>query len=248
MVQSGKGIPIVFIHGFCEDMSIWDSVTSSLTQDCRAITIDLPGFGKSDNLEIPQSLADLAKQVHQKITAIGITQYAVVGHSLGGYVSLELAKQYSHNITGIALIHSTAFADDPEKQRTRLKTIDFVRKRGVNRFVRSFVPQLFADKTHPSIDTVLTQAVNTKLEVLEKYTLLMKDRSDNSSTFKNWKKVCFFIVGLEDGLVPIAMSRMHKKLMSADHYIELEKVAHMGMYESPDQIASLIRKFSTNIS
>ena len=238
--SAGKGLPLVLLPGFCEDLSIWDAITPELSQQCNVITIDLPGFGGSAHLPTTTSLTSIAKQVNNFIQSLDIQEYIVAGHSLGGYISLELAKLYPKSILGIGLIHSTAFADDDEKIKSRNKTIDFVRKRGVETFIKSFVPQLFSNKKSLNIGRMMDMAKNTPIESLINYTIAMKMRQDYTSTLINWTKPVIFVAGQNDTLVPIEKSKAHRDFIPERDIIELPEIGHMGMLEAPLQITKAL--------
>ena len=161
---------------------------------------------------------------------------------MGGYVSLELAKQYTTSILGIGLINSTAYADGEEKIHTRKKTIKFVEKRGVEAFINSFVPQLFADKTDEHITTVINFAKQTPMPSLINYTTAMMLRENNVALFKSWDKSLFFFAGTLDALVPIEKSRNHLYFIDNGDFMEHKLCAHMGMYEAPETLIELLLK------
>ena len=246
--RQGSGVAVVLLHGFCENLTIWDNITPTLNKTCEVITLDLPGFGGSRHLSAPTTLSEVAEKAHEFLQSIGVSEYVVVGHSLGGYLALELARQYSDAILGIGLIHSTAFADDEEKVNSRKKTIEFVQKRGVELFINSFVPQLFANKKHSNITTVVELAKRTPERSLINYTKAMMIRGNYLLTLKNWTKPLLFIAGTNDSIVPIDKSRKHLQYMSEACFFELPNVGHMGMYESPDEVTGLVGKLVWTIS
>ncbi|MEQ8576135.1 MAG: alpha/beta fold hydrolase, partial [Fulvivirga sp.] len=148
----GEGNPVILIHGFCETLAIWKPLLNKLVFSHKVITLDLPGFGKSPLPKTPFSIADIAEEVYQWMKENQLLNSVIIGHSLGGYVSLALTEKYPDSIKGFGLFHSTAFADDDEKKHSRNKTIAFVRKRGVKVFADSFVSQLIFVKNRDRLD------------------------------------------------------------------------------------------------
>ena len=110
---AGKGTTVVLIHGFCETSSLWKEMAAELANHYEVIVPDLPGFGKSELLKSEFQLSDVADHVHDWLVALQKEKVVVIGHSLGGYVALELAKRHSEILQGLGLFHSTAF-EDPE--------------------------------------------------------------------------------------------------------------------------------------
>lgn len=246
--STGSGVVFVLLPGFCENLLVWEDIVPELSQECNVITIDLPGFGMSNHLSAPTSLTQIAKQVHGLTQSLDIQKYIVAGHSLGGYIALELARLYPESILGIGLIHSTAFADDDEKTKSRDKTIDFVRKRGVDAFIKSFVPQLFSDKKSLNIPRVIDMTKTISAESLINYTIAMKQRQDYTRTLKNWSKPIIFVAGQNDTLVSIEKSREHQDFISQKCLIELPEIGHMGMFEAPFEITKALSSLVWTLS
>ena len=87
----GNGYPVVFLHGFLESISMWEYL--SLSQNNQKILIDLPGHGTSDFTKTTLfSMQSVAKEVKRVIDELNIQEYHLVGHSMGGYIGIELMK------------------------------------------------------------------------------------------------------------------------------------------------------------
>src|SRR5689334_9266912 len=107
----GEGKPVVLLHGFCESNQIWGVFANLLAQRCHLIIPDLPGFGKSELLRGSFSLDDVGRTLWQWLDSISVKNPVIVGHSLGGYVTLAMTDQRPDDIAGFSLFHSTAKAD-----------------------------------------------------------------------------------------------------------------------------------------
>lgn len=246
--EKGTGQILVLLPGFCESLSIWDAIVPAISKTCHVIAIDLPGFGGSSHITAPTSINQAARQIHQLVQSLNVEQYIVAGHSLGGYISFELARLYPDAVLGIGLIHSTAFTDDDDKIKSRKKVIEFVRNRGVEVFINSFVPQLFADKMSPNITAVINLAKNTPIQSLINYTLAMIEREDSTNTLSEWTKPLRFIAGEQDSIVTIDKSRAHLSHITADEYVEIPEVGHMGMIEAPSKIEKVLSDLVCTVS
>ena len=120
----GKGNPVVLQHGFGEDGDIWVHQIEALKNYYKLIIPDLPGSGKSDliaDMSI-EGMAEAIKEIIIQEIAAPTEQVCVIGHSMGGYITLALAEKYPQLLNAIGLIHSSAFADDDAKKATRQKT------------------------------------------------------------------------------------------------------------------------------
>ena len=122
----GKGPAVMFLHGFLENQSIWKDFSDSLKNKFTTICIDLPGFGKSDIFRADHSMIFMAEKVHQVLERENVAKCILVGHSMGGYVSLAFAKRYPDLLSGLVLFHSQAAADSLEGKKNRDRTIAVV--------------------------------------------------------------------------------------------------------------------------
>ena len=120
----GRGEPIVLVHGLGGSHRSWDAVVPSLQSHRDVIALDLPGFGDSPPLPAasPHTPAMLAAAVERLLDALGLDRPHVAGHSLGGWVALELAASgRANSVTAFCpagLWASTA----PRDVRVRLRT------------------------------------------------------------------------------------------------------------------------------
>jgi pimeloyl-ACP methyl ester carboxylesterase len=246
--KQGDGFPILFLHGFCETHEIWDEFIKPLISEFQIFTLDLPGFGKSPLLSGPISIDLVADQIAEWIVGNKISQCIVIGHSLGGYVALSLVERYPHIVRGLGLFHSTSFADTEEKKKNRNRIIEFVSKNGVQPFIDTYVPGLFYSKTNPSIQAVYEIAKGTKKEALIQYTKAMRDREEKASVLRNPDLPKLIIAGVEDTSVSIESSREMLQIAQNCSFHELEKVAHMGIFEAQTGCQKIIKNFSLNIT
>jgi pimeloyl-ACP methyl ester carboxylesterase len=249
--QIGKGTPIVFIHGFCENKQIWDSYLINLLSDFQIISLDLGGFGDSAHL-LPQpcSIESLAEQVCDLLQCIKITKAIFVGHSLGGYVALALAEKYPEMIQKLCLFHSTALADSEEKKEIRNKVIDFVQKVGGERYIESFVSPLFCQKRLEELKQeilfVEKIAKKTPLGTIVSVIKAMRDRKSRLNVIREATFPILFIIGKEDGAVSF---ESYQEQITANPLVEtciLEETGHMGMFERPQETLEAIKKFCKN--
>lgn len=242
----------VFLHGFCEDSRIWVDFVQPLKKDNRVILIDLPGFGNS-SLGNCESLTDYAMVVHdvlaEKISME--SKIILVGHSLGGYVVLELMEHFPHLFAGATLFHSHPFGDTEEKKISRSKNIQFVEKNGSELFVKTLIPGLFSNqfkKENPAVvEKLIEQAKTQSKEGITKALSAMISRKVHTETLKNSQIPVQFIIGAEDEVIPLAQGVAQSYLPNVALIHILQAVAHQGMYEAPVECAQHLLEFSTFI-
>lgn len=248
--EKGEGQPLVLIHGFCEIGEMWTDFAASLSEEFRVICPDLPGCGKSPLTLSQNTLEEVAVQLEEWMEENDIIDPIVIGHSLGGYVTLALLELMGNKIKAVGLFHSTAFADDEEKKRMRDRTVIFLKKHGVDKFVTSFVPPLIPEhkreEFQAEIEVALAQAKQSTLEGLIAYTKAMRNREDRFEVLDNFSRPKLMIAGTEDGAVKIDASRKHKEAVSDYH--ELEGVGHLGMIELKPESLKIVRAFCERVS
>ncbi len=244
--EEASGPPLVFLHGFCETHEIWNAFVKPLSTQFRIVMIDLPGFGRSEILPTPFTIDDVGDSVANWLIENKILKSILIGHSLGGYVTLSVAERHSQLLEGFSLFHSIAFEDTLEKRENRNKVIEFVRKNGVQPFIESFVPGLFFDKSSPSILHVEKIASQTKAETLVGYSIAMRDRPDRSSALKS-SIPKLLLAGTEDALIPLDVSLKMARMSENSSFFELKNTAHMGFFESEKECQLIIRRFAERI-
>lgn len=244
--EKGKGRPLILIHGFCETSRMWTDFAEKLSTDFRVICPDLPGIGDSPISGDQITLEETAVILEEWMEANDIQNPIVIGHSLGGYVTLALVELMGSRLKALGLFHSSAFADSPDKKEMRDRAIVFLKKHGVDKFVTSFVPPLFPENRREELSAEIERAIEegkrSSLDGLVAFTGAMRDRKERIDVLKNFSGPKLLIAGTEDGAVKIEASRAQKAAVT--HYVELEGVGHMGMVEKKEETLNLIREFA----
>jgi len=243
---SGQGPVVLFIHGFCEDLSIWTN-SSEYLNNYTILSIDLPGFGKSEFIQ-NQDLATIANEINILLEQLEVDQVTLIGHSLGGYVGLTFAELFPNKINGLGLFHSTVFADSNEKKENRNKTIEFINKHGVGNFANSFVGTLFYPENRATFEKEILElsnvVKNTSKEAVIQTTKAMRDRKDFSNFIASINIPLLFIVGKEDQAVPLSKSIEQSHIAPDTTLLILSKTAHMGMFENEKKTYLAVKNFA----
>ncbi|HTJ49540.1 MAG TPA: alpha/beta hydrolase [Cyclobacteriaceae bacterium] len=242
--ELGSGPTLLLIHGFPMNSEVWNEFRKPLSKHFHVITIDLPGFGTSSSLKEGFSIDDVAEIVIEWLEKKKINNCVVVGHSLGGYVALAMARKKPEMFAGVGLFHSTAQPDSDEKKVSRLKVVEFIERNGVLAFTSNFIPQLFADQEHPAIEKVRSIAIKSTSDTVKGYTLAMRNRPSSSDVLENFDKPVLFLAGSKDGGIPVETILHQASLCQRPDVQVLEGVAHMGMFENSDKTAAIIIQFS----
>jgi pimeloyl-ACP methyl ester carboxylesterase len=239
----GSGSPVVLIHGFPMHSAVWESFAQKLSKKYKVYTPDLPGFGKSTTLEFPFTIDDVGKAIAVWLEENKIRGAALIGHSLGGYVALSVAKARPDLISKLGLFHSTAYADNAEKKESRNKVLEFIDKNGVETFTSNFIAPLFADPGHPAIATVRALAMQSNASSVKGYTQAMRDRPDRTDVLRNFASSILLIGGEKDAGISPQSLKEQASICKLPTLEILPNVAHMGMFENERQTLEIISKF-----
>ena len=239
----GQGPHLSFLHGFCENQSIWLETVDRLKDNYSCLLIDLPGFGKS-SLNGPYSLQEVAQMLHELHLELEIEATTVFGHSMGGYIGLELLKNYPEHIMGLGLIHSTALADSEEKKLSRQKVIDFLATHKASDFLKTFYPQLVSPSNlDEHKDTLWYLVRKTKSESIVEATRAMMNRADHQKTLENTDRPILFLTGDEDAHFSVESIYKQASNCKSAQISLIEKVGHLSLMEAPEKCQHAIQEF-----
>jgi pimeloyl-ACP methyl ester carboxylesterase len=245
--DTGKGRVIVFLHGFLSSHKVWDEYAKQLSNKFRIIAIDLPGHGKTPSIGYYHSMELMAQSVKAVLDKVRVRRYVLIGHSMGGYVSLAFAELYPENIAGLSLCHSTSYTDNEAKKIDRSRMIQFIKKGNKNLIVNSveslFTPEK-AKRNKKKIKTALAIANTVSKQSIINSLEGMKERKCRDLILKFSDYPILFIIGKKDNVVSEESMYSQIGLCKFPEIAMMEKESHMGFYEEPDMIIPEITGFA----
>jgi len=242
----GNGRPVMLVHGFGEDAGIWQNQIEFLKNKYQVIVPDLPGTGESEMIS-DMSIEGMAEVLHAVIHEENIETCTVIGHSMGGYITLAIADKYWNHINAFGLLHSTAFADTEEKKATREKGIKFISRHGAFEFLKTTTPNLFSENSRLFIPKTIEIFINSlsKLttESLIAYYKAMINRPKRTEVLEHTQVPVLFIAGEHDIAVPFSDSLKQCHLPEKCYFHILSGSGHMGMLEETDKVNRILEGF-----
>lgn len=237
--EEGTGKVLVCVHGFLESSKMWSSL--NFGKHLRKICVDLPGHGASEfveNVEIVQ----MAELVQEVLDALGVLNYAVIGHSMGGYVALELLN-HDPRCERIVLMNSNTWSDDPQKQVDRKRVAELV-LHSKKHFIYEAIPHLFWHPENFSIQVkaLIHEAGAMQAEGIGAASMAMAKRLDHTELARAAGHSVFLIQGVNDAVVPVERMRA-TALNRSCLYAEIEDCAHMAHIEQGAQVETLVKQF-----
>lgn len=240
-------LTLMLVHGFPERGNIFHAQVAALAPYYNLLVPDLPGSGDSPFNPTLKSVADFADALEFIIATEQINKLVITGHSMGGYIALAFAEKYPERLSGLGLLHSTAFADSNEKKANRLKAIRTMQSYGGPAFLKSMIPALFGDSftaAHPEIIHQLILAGDRfETSALQQYYQIMHDRIDRTILFTRLSVPFLFVSGTQDKAAPAADIITQSTLPEIAMIDILEETGHMGFIEKPARVNQLLTDF-----
>ncbi len=236
----GEGPAIVFLHGFLESISMWDFLPLKQFQ-ARKIFIDLPGHGKSElhtDFNAP-SLQFFTDKVVDVLNFLGVNDFSVVGHSMGGYVALMLKQQLS-TCKKVVLLNSNFWADTEQKKKDRVRIAD-IAFRSKRILINESIPNLFGNPTEygEAINKLKSEAMEMSSEAIAYTSLAMRERIDFSVEFNSTPGEYFIIHGENDRLVQT--KEIESKIKDHSKLYIIPDAGHMAHIEASEELLSIFK-------
>jgi pimeloyl-ACP methyl ester carboxylesterase len=244
--KMGQGEVVVLLHGFGEDGSIWDGISQALCDQYQVIVPDIAGTGLS--MMLPEkniSMTDFADSIAAILNKEKIERCTMIGHSMGGYITLAFAEKHPEMLHAFGLFHSSAYADDEAKKEMREKAIGFIRERGSQAFLKTSIPGLFADdkKSDAHISLLVEKSKAFAPEALIQCYQAMKNRPDRTEVLAKSRCKVLMILGEQDRAVPFELGLKQSYLPAISYVHVLRNSGHMGMLEEPDKSLFILKQF-----
>ena len=235
----GNGTPLVLLHGYPLDHSIWNNVADLLEDQFDLILPDLRGFGGSSTVDTPYTMDDYASDVAGLLDHLGIQKTAIAGHSMGGYVALAFARIFPERVSGLGLVSSQLLADPPDRKEGRYKSAADVEKNGIAGVVDAMASKFTSDlqlqaETREIMERQQPAAYIGALKA-------MAERMDSTSLVSSLKSPVVVIHGTADALIPIGRAREVKSAVPHAKLVELKEAGHVPMMEAASETSDAIK-------
>ncbi|MGQ9846808.1 MAG: alpha/beta fold hydrolase [Bacteroidales bacterium] len=239
----GKGLPLVFLHGYLENKELWDEFIDYF-KDEQVICIDLPGCGSSP-VQQNQSIESMASAVFATLAEIKIQNAFFVAHSMGGYVALALAEMHPEIFKGLVLLHSHPFADTEEKKNARLQEIELIKAGKKSLLLQTFVPRLYAptfnDEKYFSKSRKMAESMSE--DGMIACLSAMANRKDKTHLVNSANFPILWIYGKYDQLFNYKIA---ENLNLTNPFVKkflMNQSGHMSMFEQRDDFIAIVKSF-----
>jgi pimeloyl-ACP methyl ester carboxylesterase len=238
--EYGQGTAMVLLHGFPFDHTIWEPLIPLLKQEARLILPDLRGFGRSPVPEGTYSMRLLAEDVAQLLDRLGIEKAMLVGHSMGGYVSLAFAQAYPGRLLGLGLVATHSAADSPERRQARNKLAVSALHKGARVVASDLVNNLTPKKELlEPINELILRAHPTGIAGALRG---MAERHDLTGELSSLVIPAVVMVGKEDRLLNHELVKTMAQMLPKGWLVEIPDAGHMLTLEYPNQVAGTLHQ------
>jgi 3-oxoadipate enol-lactonase len=255
-VDRGTGPPVLLVHGFPLDNTMWAAQIDVLAEHSRVIAPDLRGFGQSSLGDVDPnhgiSMERYGDDLAELLTAIDIREPIVlVGFSMGGYIAWQFMRKHSARLRALIQCDTRAAADTDEARAGRLKMAEHVAEWGSTRVAEMMGPKLLAPRTFetkPEIVAAVRSVVEHTLPAaIAAAQRGMADRPDMTGLLPTINLPTLVLVGAEDQLTPPAEMKAVAAAIPNAQYVEIPSAGHMTTMENPPAVNDALLRFITSL-
>ncbi len=242
----GSGTPVVFLHGFPHNRTLWAPQLGGLMARARCIAPDLRGFGESE-VRGPYSMDQYADDVIAMLDALQVERAVITGLSMGGYIAFAIWRRHRERVRALVLADTRSGADSDEAKEKRRAMIALARAKGSTAIADAQAGGMVGNTTrdrHPDIADAIHQMLSVApVEGVIGALEAMIGRPDSTPLLDTIDVPTLIIVGEEDVLTPPTESRaMHARIAGSRLEI-LDHAGHVSNFERPAAFNHVVSEF-----
>jgi 3-oxoadipate enol-lactonase len=242
-----QGIPVVFIHGFPLNHTMWEPQMKALPNHFRAITYDIRGHGESDIGDGQYTIEFFVDDLLSLLDHLVIDRAIICGLSMGGYIALRAYERSPGRVTALVLCDTKSEADTNEAKLKRSAIVRNVKTNGTGPFADEFATAILAPQTfqtHPDIVEFVRRMIRANSPIgISGASLALGCRTDTSPTLSAINVPTLILVGEHDNLTPPSVSEsMHSRIANSELHV-VAHAAHMSNLENAPEFNKLLIGF-----
>jgi pimeloyl-ACP methyl ester carboxylesterase len=249
--DEGNGPVIVLLHGYLESSEVWNGFAEKLSSEFRVISIDLPGHGLSDVYNETHTMEFMATAVKEVLANLHIAKACLVGHSLGGYVTLAFLELFPDNLSGYCLFHSHPFSDTSAALEKRQREIEIVKTGKKNLMYPENVIKMFASSNLEKYSEAVQRSKDIASLIPGEGIIAvlngMMVRPSRLSVMEEGRFPCLWILGRMDNYIPCDVIQTKVNLPSNASVVVLGNSGHLGFIEEEELSVKIVNDFMGNL-
>jgi pimeloyl-ACP methyl ester carboxylesterase len=252
-IERGEGIPLLLVHGFPLDHSMWTAQIDRFCTRCRVIAPDLPGFGRSPAIGDKVGMAQFADELTELLDVLEIAEPVVFcGLSMGGYIAFQFWRRHRSRLRGLVLCDSRATADSPEAAQARLAAADRVLREGPAALAESMLPKLFCEATRQQRPE-LAEAMQSVILACNRRGVAaaargMAERPEMTGELPQIDCPTLVIAGENDVISPPDEMRRLAQAMPRASFVDVRGAGHMAPLENPAEVNAAMGAFLATLA
>jgi 3-oxoadipate enol-lactonase len=249
----GEGsIPIIFLHGYPFDKTMWEIQIDDLKSTNRLIACDIRGFGKSTDEKSSLSIDLFGDDLIAFMDQLNINKAIVCGLSMGGFITLNAYKRYPDRFEALILCDTQCIADTTDVKKKRYEIIDEIAVDGVMNFNEEFIRSVFhkdslTDKKE-LVEKLRHVVFCNSQHIITMGLTALAERSETCSVLSKITIPTLIICGRQDVVTPLAQSEFMYTTIKGATLQVIEKAGHVSNLEQPDEFNKHLINFLTALN
>jgi 3-oxoadipate enol-lactonase len=249
--DQGDGPPMLFLHGFPHDRTLWASQRVALSPQARCIVPDIRGFGHSST-HGPYSMDQYADDVAALLDWLQLEQAVICGLSMGGYIAMAMWRRHPERVRALVFCDTKAGPDTEEGKTRRDELIALVKRDGTRVIADAQITGMVGSMTRERRPEVVAslrammgrQSAAGVIGALQ----ALRDRPDSRDTLKSVSVPSLVVVGEDDALTPIKEARAIAEALPSAARVRLEIIAGAGHVPCVERPAATTHALSDFLS
>lgn len=248
VVDRGTGRPLVLLHGFPLDHSMWHHQIEAFALNYRVIAIDLRGFGRSSITPGAVAMEQYALDVDSLLAKLGVEEnFVLCGLSMGGYIAFEYYRNFPQKPAGLILCDTRATPDSESARTQRIETAEKVLRDGPNDLADAMVEKLFSAETlkqrRDLVNDVRNVMLRTHPEGIAAALRGMAMRPDSTPLLAQITTPTLVLVGEHDAITPAAEMESMAAQINGARFEKIARAGHMAPLEQPQAVNAAIDRY-----
>lgn len=244
----GSGRPLLFVHAFPLDHSMWGAQIERFASQALVIAPDLRGFGTSAVTTGTVTMEQLADDLAAVLDALGVTEPVVLcGLSMGGYVAFQFVRKYSQRLRGLVLCNTRATSDTPDVRRARMEMTEQVLTIGPVAAADAMVPRCFTAESCRRlpgvVEFVRERILLTPAEAIVAALRGLAERPDATGLLEQLPAATLVIAGEDDAITPVGEMREMAAKIPGCEFVTIAGAGHLTAVEAPVEFNSVLARF-----
>ncbi len=242
--EKGAGPAVLLLHAFPLSSQMWSTQMASLKDAFHVVAVDFPGFGQSRPLGGRATMDLFAQAALAVLDALAVKRAAVLGLSMGGYVSFALHARAPDRVAALGLCDTRAGIDTEEGRKGREANAQAVEREGSGVLVERMMSALLSKGASPSTRAEVERLIRaTPREGAAAALRAMAAREDFSNRLAGITCPTLVLVGADDTLTPPSEAQRMARDVPGSIYREIPRAGHLSHFEQPDAFNAAVREF-----